>query len=84
MNRDRVEGSWKTICGKVGERWSDFFDDEAGAEAARQTQLAGNRQLRRGKLQQSTTRQLNEFRERNRHWDSPGLETRGQRMEKIS
>lgn len=84
MNRDRIEGAWKTIRGKMGERWSDFFDDEAGADAAKQTQLAGNQQLRRGNLQESTTRQLNEFHERNRHWDSPGRLSRGERMEKIT
>ena len=84
MNRDRIEGGWKKICGKIGERWSDFLDDEAGADAARQTQLAGNQQLRRGNLQESTDRQLVEFRERNRRWDAPGRLSHGERMEKIS
>lgn len=84
MNRDRIEGGWKKFCGQMGERWSDFFDDQAGADAARQTQLAGNQQLRRGNLQESTARQLKEFHDRNRHWDSPGRLSPGERMEKIS
>lgn len=84
MNRDRIEGGWKKICGTMAERWSDFLDDDAGADAARQTQLAGNQQLRRGKLQDSTARQLSEFFERNRHWDSPGRLSHDERTERIS
>lgn len=84
MNRDRIEGSWKQICGKVGERWSDFLDDEAGADAARRTQLAGNRQVRKGALQEHTTRQLSEFHDRQRHWDAPGREARERKLAGIS
>ena len=84
MNRDRIEGNWKQIYGKLGERWSDFLDDEAGAEAARQTQLAGNQQVRKGNLQEHTTRQMSEFYDRNRHWDAPGRDERGYKLGRIS
>ncbi len=84
MNRDRIEGSWKQVCGKLGERWSELLDDAEGADAARQTQLAGNQQVRRGVLREQTTRQLSEFHERHRHWDAPGREERGRKLARIS
>ena len=84
MNRDRIEGSWKQMCGKLGERLSDFLDDEAGADAARRTQLAGNQQVRKGNLQEHTSRQLSEFYDRHRDWDAPGREARGRKLARIS
>lgn len=84
MNRDRIEGSWKQICGKLGERWSELLDDEVGADAARQTQLAGNQQVRKGVWQEHTARQLSEFHERHRDWDSPGREERSRKLARIS
>jgi len=84
MNRDQIEGSWKQVFGKLGERWSEFLDDAEGADAARQTQLVGNRQVRRGVLREQTTRQLSEFHERHREWDAPGREERGRKLARIS
>jgi uncharacterized protein YjbJ (UPF0337 family) len=69
MNRDRVEGSWKQLSGKVGEQWSKLIGDEPGVNAARHTQLAGSIQVRHGMSKEETERQIRDFRYRNRDWD---------------
>ena len=69
MNWDRVEGGWKQVSGKVGERWSKLIGDEPGVEAARHTQLAGSIQVRHGMSKEETERQVRDFLCRNRDWD---------------
>jgi uncharacterized protein YjbJ (UPF0337 family) len=69
MTRDRVEGSWKQISGKVREQWSQIVGDEWGVNAARHTQLAGRIQVRHGISKEETERQLRDFLYRNRDWD---------------
>ena len=69
MMRDRVEGNWKQISGKVREQWSQLFGNEAGANAARHTQLAGRIQVQYGISKDEAERQLRDFRLRNRDWD---------------
>ena len=69
MSRDRVEGSWKQISGKLWEHWSQFRGDEAGVNAARHTQLAGRIQEQHGISKDEAERQLRDFRLRNRDWD---------------
>jgi uncharacterized protein YjbJ (UPF0337 family) len=69
MNRDRVEGSWKQLSGKVREQWSKFLGDESGVNAARHTQLAGSIEVRRAISKEETERQFRDFLYRNRDWD---------------
>ena len=69
MSRDRVEGSWKQISGKLWEHWNQLLGDEAGVNAAKHTQLAGRIQVRHGISQEEAERQLREFLYRNRDWD---------------
>ena len=69
MSRDRVEGSWKQISGKLWEHWSQLLGDEAGVNAARYNQLAGRIQVRHGISQERAERQLRDFLYRNRNWD---------------
>ncbi len=69
MNRDRIEGSWKQLRGKAGERWSKLIGDESGVNAARHTRLAGSVQVRQGISKEETERQLRDFLYRNRDWN---------------
>jgi len=69
MNRDRLEGMWKQISGKVREQWCRLTDDAPGMIAARRDQNAGWNQEGRGVSQEAFADQLKEFRIRNRDWD---------------
>jgi uncharacterized protein YjbJ (UPF0337 family) len=44
MNRDRVEGNWKQLTGKVKEKWGKLTDDDLA-------QINGSREQLEGKLQ---------------------------------
>lgn len=70
MNRDRVEGGWKKISGMAREQWSALRGDEPGVSAARRTRLEGGIQVRRGISKDEAERQLREFMDRNRDWDT--------------
>lgn len=69
MNRDRFEGAWKQLSGKVREEWCSLTDDAPGVAAARRDQRAGRMQERRGISKEAVENQLKEFRVRNRNWD---------------
>jgi uncharacterized protein YjbJ (UPF0337 family) len=69
MNRDRLEGMWKQVAGKVKEEWCRLTDDGAGMLAARREQNAGWNQEGRGVSQEAFAHQLKEFMNRNRDWD---------------
>ena len=69
MNRDRVEGNWKQLRGKLREQWGKLLGNEAGVDAGRRDQLAGNIQVRQGISKEEIERQLSDFLDRNRDWD---------------
>ena len=69
MNRDRLEGVWKQLSGKVREQWCWLSNDAAGMVAARRDQLIGWNQEGRGISQEAVAQQLKEFQVRNRDWD---------------
>ena len=69
MNQDRFEGICKQISGRVKEAWCKLTGDVPGAAAARRGQRDGWNQEGRGVLKETATRQLEEFRVRNRDWD---------------
>lgn len=70
MNRDRFEGIWKQLSGKVREAWCRLTGDEPGMVAARDDQRAGWNQEGRGIWKEAAARQPSrEFRVRNRDWD---------------
>ncbi|MBW7922360.1 MAG: CsbD family protein [Rubellimicrobium sp.] len=48
MDRDRVEGNWKQLKGKVKEKWGELTDDELDRIAGRRDQLEGLVQERYG------------------------------------
>ena len=65
MNRDRVQGQWKQIKGKVKERWGKLTDDDLDVIAGRREQLLGRIQERHGIARQEAERQVNDFEARN-------------------
>ena len=70
MNRDRLEGKWKQLCGSVREQWGRLTDDRLSVVAGRHDQLAGRYQEQYGISQEESKRQLREFLRRNGQWDS--------------
>ena len=69
MNRDRFEGIWKQLSGKVKEEWCRLTGDVPGVGAARREQRAGRIQEGRGISKETVVRQLREFQLRNRYWN---------------
>lgn len=69
MNRDRLEGMWKQLSGRVREEWCTLTKDVAGVLNARRDQRVGWNQVGRGISKETAARQLREFRARNRDWD---------------
>ncbi|MBA3564941.1 MAG: CsbD family protein [Gammaproteobacteria bacterium] len=45
MNKDRIEGNWKQLKGKIKQKWGELTDDEID-------QAEGNTQILSGKLQE--------------------------------
>jgi uncharacterized protein YjbJ (UPF0337 family) len=48
MNRDRAEGNWKQIKGKIKEQWGKLTDDELDQISGKRDQLVGRVQERYG------------------------------------
>jgi len=69
MNRDRFEGIWKQLSGKLKEEWCRLTDDAPGMVAATRDQRAGWNQEGRGISKEAVERQLREFLVRNRNWN---------------
>ena len=69
MNRNRIEGTWKQVSGKVRELWCALLGDAPGVRAARHMRLGGGIQARRGVSQDLSERQFREFLQRNHDWN---------------
>jgi uncharacterized protein YjbJ (UPF0337 family) len=69
MNRERVEGNWKQISGKLKEQWGKLTRDDLRVDAGKRDQLAGSIQVRHGSSKEETERQVRDFLYRNRDWD---------------
>jgi len=70
MNRDRLEGKWKQLSGKVREQWGRLTDDRLSVIAGKHDQFAGSIQERYGIYKEQGERQFREFQRRNRNWNS--------------
>lgn len=46
MNRDRIEGNWKQLKGKVKQQWGKLTDDDLD-------QIEGNYEILSGRLQEA-------------------------------
>lgn len=69
MNQDRCAGIWKQIRGRVKGRWGELTNNPFVVMAGTRDQLAGAIQERYGVAKEESTRQLNDFRDRNRNWN---------------
>ena len=68
VNRDRFEGNWKQLGGKLKEQWGRITDDPQREFAGKYDQLAGRIQERHGISKEESERQLKDFLYRNRSW----------------
>ena len=48
MNRDRIEGNWKMMKGKIQEQWGKLTDDDLDVIDGKREQMVGKIQERYG------------------------------------
>ena len=61
MNRDRAEGNWKQLKGKIKEQWGELTDDDLLSINGSRERLMGKLQERYGKSREVLERELKEF-----------------------
>jgi uncharacterized protein YjbJ (UPF0337 family) len=61
MNRDRIEGNWKKVKGKVKEQWGRLTEDDLDVIAGKREQLLGRIQQRHGIAKDEARRQVERF-----------------------
>ncbi|MBE0594508.1 MAG: CsbD family protein [Burkholderiaceae bacterium] len=64
MNRDRIEGNWKQLKGKVREQWGKLTDDEIDQIAGKREQLVGRIQETYGIARDEAERQVADWESR--------------------
>jgi uncharacterized protein YjbJ (UPF0337 family) len=67
MNRDRMEGNWKQLKGKVREQWGKLTDDEIDQIAGKRDQLIGRIQESYGIARDEAERQVADWESRQPH-----------------
>lgn len=67
MNRDRIEGNWKQLKGKVREQWGKLTDDQLDQIAGKRDQLVGRIQETYGIERDEAERQVTDWESRNPH-----------------
>ena len=61
MNRDKIEGNWKQLKGKIKQKWGKLTDDEIDQAEGNMQILAGKLQERYGITRDEADRQLDEL-----------------------
>jgi uncharacterized protein YjbJ (UPF0337 family) len=61
MNRDRIEGNWKQLKGKVKEQWGKLTDDDLDVIDGKREQMIGKVQERYGCTRDEAQRQVDDF-----------------------
>jgi uncharacterized protein YjbJ (UPF0337 family) len=61
MNRDRIEGNWQQLKGKVKSQWAKLTDDDLTAIEGSREELLGKIQERYGIAREEAERQLEDF-----------------------
>ena len=64
MNRDRWEGNWKQLRGKVKEQWGQLTDDDLDVIDGRMDKLLGKIQERYGVARDDAERQIRDWKDR--------------------
>lgn len=62
MNKDRIEGNWKQIKGKVKQQWGKLTDDDLD-------EIEGNYEILTGRLQEAYGISKDEAEKRIKEWD---------------
>ena len=65
MNKDRVEGNWKQLKGKVREQWGKLTDDDLDVIAGKRDQLLGRIQERHGVSKDEAEKQIKTWEQKN-------------------
>jgi len=61
MNRNRVEGNWKQLKGKIQEQWGKLTNDDLDVIAGNREKLAGRLQETYGIAQDEAEKQIEAF-----------------------
>ena len=61
MDRNRVEGNWKEMKGKVKEQWGKLTDDDLDVIAGKQDQLEGQLQERYGYAKDQARKEIDDW-----------------------
>jgi uncharacterized protein YjbJ (UPF0337 family) len=61
MDRNRVEGNWKQIKGKVKEKWGKLTDDDINVIDGKRDQLEGKIQERYGYAKDQTRKDIDDW-----------------------
>lgn len=61
INKDKIEGNWDKLKGKIKERWGKLTDDEIVKSEGRMDELAGKIQERYGDSRENAKKQLEEL-----------------------
>jgi uncharacterized protein YjbJ (UPF0337 family) len=65
MNKDRIEGNWKQVKGKVKEQWGKLTDDDLDVISGKREQLAGRIQERHGVNKDEAEKQIKDWEKKN-------------------
>lgn len=61
MNWDQIEGKWKELKGRVGEKWGKLTDDDLATIAGKRDALAGLLQQKYGIAKENVDTQIAAF-----------------------
>lgn len=61
MNKDRIEGNWKEMKGKVQQQWGKLTDDDLDVIDGRKTELVGKLQQNYGKSREEAEKEVDAF-----------------------
>ncbi len=64
MNKDRIEGNWKQLKGKVKQQWGKLTDDDLD-------QIEGNYEILSGRLQEAYGLSKEDAEKRISEWNDP-------------
>jgi len=65
MNRDRIEGNWKQVKGRIREQWGKLTDDHLNVIDGRRDRLLGQIQETYGIAKDEAEQQLQSWEKRN-------------------
>ncbi len=62
MNKDKAEGSWKELKGKIKQQWGKLTDDDLTVLEGASDELSGRIQKRYGIAKDEAQKQIEDFR----------------------